>query len=89
LINYNPFWVTLKQKKISQYQLIYYWNISSNTLRRMKRNEPISTTTLNELCLILSCPVDGIISFEATPDELDEIRTKRDSIPKKKGRKLE
>ena len=84
MINYNPFWTTLKKKKISQYQLIYYWHISSNTLRRMKRNEPISTTTLNELCLILSCPVESIISFEPSPEELSDIEVKRDSIPKKK-----
>ena len=85
MINYGPFWTTLKEKHISQYQLIYYWNISSNTLRRMKRNEAISTTTLNELCLILSCPVEDIISFEPTPDELNNVKEKRDSIPKKKN----
>jgi len=84
MINYSPFWLTLKEKHVSQYQLIYYWNISSNTLRRMKRNEPISTTTLNELCLILSCPVDSILSFEPTPEELNDINTKRVSIPTKK-----
>lgn len=50
----------------------------------MKRNEPISTTTLNELCLILSCPVESIISFEPSPEELSDIEVKRDSIPKKK-----
>lgn len=83
MISYNPFWITLKEKKVSQYQLIYYWNISSNTLRRMKRNEAISTTTLNELCLILSCPVEDIISFEPTPDELSNVKEKRESIPKK------
>ena len=57
-------------EKVTQYQLIYYWNISSNTIRRMKRNEPISTTTLNELCLILNCPVDKILTFSATNEEL-------------------
>lgn len=84
MINYNPFWLTLKEKNISQYQLIYYWNISSNTLRRMKRNEPISTTTLNELCLILSCSINDILSFEPTPKELTDINAKRISIPTKK-----
>jgi len=84
MINYSPFWITLKEKNVSQYQLIYYWNISSNTLRRMKRNEPISTTTLNELCLILSCPIEGVISFEPSPEELNDINVKRESIPNKK-----
>ena len=87
MINYKPFWDTLQEKKISQYQLIYYWNISSNTLRRMKRNEPISTTTLNELCLILSCSAENILSFEATPAELDIIQEKRKNIPAHKEKK--
>jgi len=84
VISYKPFWNTLKEKKISQYQLIHYWNISSNTLRRMKKNEPISTTTLNELCLILECPVEQILKFEADKEEVKQISEKRKNIPAKK-----
>ncbi|MBE5881342.1 MAG: helix-turn-helix transcriptional regulator [Lachnospiraceae bacterium] len=84
MISYKPFWNTLKEKKISQYQLIHYWNISSNTLRRMKKNEPISTTTLNELCLILECPVEQILKFEADKEEVKQISEKRKNIPAKK-----
>ncbi len=86
MISYTPFWRTLEEKKVSQYQLIHYWNISSNTLRRMKKNEPISTTTLNELCLILECPVEQILLFEADKEEVKQISEKRKIIPiKKKG----
>lgn len=84
MISYKPFWDSLEKKKISQYQLIHYWNISSNTLRRMKKNEPISTTTLNELCLILECPVEQILKFEAEKDETEQISEKRKMIPVKK-----
>ena len=77
MISYTPFWETLKEKKISQYQLIHYWNISSNTLRRMKKNEAISTTTLNELCLILDCPVDRVLSFEISAEEKRAVLEKR------------
>ncbi|MBO5341131.1 MAG: helix-turn-helix transcriptional regulator [Lachnospiraceae bacterium] len=71
MISYDPFWITMKEQKVTQYQLIYHWNISSNTIRRMKRNEPISTTTLNELCLILNCSVDKILTFAPTDEELE------------------
>ncbi len=84
MISYKPFWDSLEKKKISQYQLIHYWNISSNTLRRMKKNEPISTTTLNELCLILECPVEQILKFEAEKEEVKQISEKRKNIPAKK-----
>lgn len=80
MISYQPFWETLKEKKISQYQLIHYWNISSNTLRRMKKNEAISTTTLNELCLILDCPVEQILSFEISAEEKKRTMEKRKTV---------
>lgn len=53
----------------------------------MKRNEPISTTTLNELCLILSCPVESILSFEPSVDELNNIQNIKASIPMKKEKR--
>ncbi|MBQ2902514.1 MAG: helix-turn-helix transcriptional regulator [Agathobacter sp.] len=83
MINYEPFWATLKEKEITKYQLIYHWGISSNTLRRMKHNEAISSTTLNELCLILDCNISQIMHFNATTEELDHIEKKRMEIKSK------
>ena len=87
MICYTPFWDTMEEKQISQYQLIHYWNISSNTLRRMKKNEPISTTTLNELCLILECPVEKILAFEASQEEASKVKERRKEIPVKELRR--
>ncbi len=86
MINYEPFWQTLQNKNITKYKLIYHWGISSNTLRRMGHNEPINTTTLNELCLILDCTVEDIIKFEPTNEELDDINKKRQEIADRKNR---
>lgn len=86
MINYEPFWSTLEKKKLSKYQLIYYWGISSNTLRRMSHNEAISTTTLNELCLILNCKVQDIVNFEPTDEELQEITIRKEEINNRKKR---
>lgn len=83
MIHYEPFWSTLEKKKITKYQLIYHWGISSNTLRRMKRNEPISSTTLNELCLILGCRPQDIMCFEATVEEVAQTEEKRKIIKTK------
>lgn len=83
MINYEPFWATLKEKEITKYQLIYHWGISSNTLRRMKHNEAISSTTLNELCLILDCKISQIMHFNATTEELHHIEEKRMEIKSK------
>ena len=87
MINYEPFWKTLEKKKITQYQLIYHWHISSNTLRRMKHGEPISTTTINQFCLILKCRVQDIIRFEPTETESNNIEQQRNEINCKQRKK--
>ena len=86
MINYDPLWTTMQKQKITKYQLIYHWGLSSNTLRRMSHNEPISSTTLNELCLILNCQVQDIMSFVPTKEELTQTETKRLSIKAKKSK---
>lgn len=80
MINYAPFYDTLEKKQVSKYQFIYYWGISSNTLRRIGHGEAINTNTLNELCLILNCRVQDIISFEPTEEELSDIEQRKESI---------
>ena len=87
MINYDPFWKTLEKKKITQYQLIYHWHISSNTFRRMKHGEPISTTTINQFCLILNCRVQDIIRFEPTETETNDIQQQRNEINSRKKKK--
>lgn len=69
MISYEPFWNTLSKKNITNYQLIYHKGISSNTLRRMRHNEAITTTTLNQLCILLDCGISDIIQFELTDEE--------------------
>ena len=69
MINYDNCWDTMVRKGISKYQLITRFGISSNTLRRMSHNEPITTSTINELCMILHCLPQDILSFELTDEE--------------------
>ena len=80
MISYDPLWTTMERRGVSKYQLIYHWGISSNTLRRMSHGNPISSNTLNELCLILNCNVEDILKFEATKEELDTINQRREEI---------
>lgn len=83
MISYEPMWSTLQKKGITKYQLIYHYGMSSNTLRRMSHNEPISSTTLNELCLILGCDICDIMKFEPTNAELADITQKKEQITAK------
>ncbi len=87
MISYQPLWTTMKKRKVTKYQLIYHWGISSNTLRRMSHNEPITTATLNELCLILNCKVQDIMQFEATCEESESVSQKREEINNKQKKR--
>lgn len=89
MISYEPLWSTMEKRGITKYQLIYHWGISSNTLRRMGHGEPISSNTLNELCLILNCNVEDILQFTATEEEISAINQRKEEISnfRKKKRK--
>ena len=63
MITYEPFWNTLKNSDESTYTLIYNHNLSSSTIDRLRKNKPLSTTTLNDLCRILDCDINDIISY--------------------------
>lgn len=63
MITYEPLWRTLKQKEISQYDLIKKYGISTGQLDRLRKNNPISTVTIDNLCAILHCEVSDIIEF--------------------------
>ena len=67
LISYRPFYQTLYQKGVTEYNLIYKQGMDAHTIHRMKHGKPITTTTLNTLCEILSCRVEDILEY--VPDE--------------------
>ena len=49
MIVYNPFWETLSSSKESTYTLIKNHHISSSTIDKLRKNKPITTTTINDL----------------------------------------
>ena len=63
MIKYERFWKTLKEKGISQYNLVTDYNISKSLLQRLRNNEGISTHSLDMLCSILDCRIEDIIEF--------------------------
>lgn len=61
MISYEPLWNTLKEKGITQYQLINLYHISAGQLSRLRANNNISTHTIDTLCTILDCDVQDIM----------------------------
>ena len=67
MISYDNLWETMKKKGISQYTLIKKYGVSPGQLTRMKRNESVSTHTIEMFCRILACDVSDVMSY--LPDE--------------------
>ncbi len=70
VIKFNKLWETMKEKDISQYALIHKYKISTGQLDRLRKNAPVSTNTLNYLCLILDCSLSDIATFEKTDNDI-------------------
>ena len=71
MIDYSPFWLTLKSSKETTYTLINKHRISSATIDKLRKNKPITTTTINDLCRILDCKIQDIAEY--VPSEEDQI----------------
>lgn len=63
MISYAPFWKTLHASSESTYTLIKNHHISSATIDKLRKNKPITTTTINDLCAILHCEVSDILQY--------------------------
>ena len=70
MISYEPFWKTLKESEETTYTLINNHRISSSTIDKLRKNKPLNTTTLNDLCKILSCSLDKIAEY--IPNDSDQ-----------------
>lgn len=69
MIRYDPFWRTIKEKDVSTYVLIHQHKVSSSRLNRMRKNLPLSTVTLNDLCRILNCKLEDIVEYVPFADD--------------------
>ena len=67
MISYDNLWNVMKEKGITQYALIKQYNVSPGQITRLKRNESVSTHTIEVFCKILDCAVEDIMKY--IPDE--------------------
>ena len=67
VISYDNLWTVMKEKGITQYALIKQYNVSPGQITRLKRNESVSTHTIEMFCKILNCKVEDIMKY--IPDE--------------------
>ncbi len=63
MISFKKLWEIMKEKQVTQYALIKHYHISPGQLTRIKRNESISTHTIEMFCKILTCQPGDIMEY--------------------------
>lgn len=63
MISFDNLWNVMKERGISQYALIKEHHISPGQITRLKRNEGVSTHTIEIFCKILDCEVGDIMKY--------------------------
>lgn len=69
MISYRNLWNVMKDKGISQYALIKQYHVSPAQITRLKRNESVSTHTIEMFCKILDCQVGDIMEYIPDDDQ--------------------
>lgn len=64
MITFSPLWQTLKDKGITQYDLLNKFKMSRGMLDNLKHNRSITLNTLNDLCNMLDCDIIDIIEYK-------------------------
>lgn len=59
MIRYDNLWNVMRERGLTQYALIKRYGVSPAQITRLKRNESVSTHTIDMFCRILVCSVGG------------------------------
>ena len=68
-ISYNKLWKLLVDKKMSKADLRKAAGIAPNTMTRLRRDEEVTLSVLNRICVVLDVNIVDVMEF--TNDERD------------------
>ena len=63
MIDYSPLWETLKDRHVTQYQLLK-GGIDNKTLDALKKGKNITLLTLEKLCVVIGCTPNDVVRFQ-------------------------
>ena len=65
MISYDPLWKLLIDKNMTKTELRENVGFSTNTLAKLSKNESVTLSTLEKICLYLDCKIDDIVEIKA------------------------
>ena len=64
IISYVGLWKILLEKGLQKQDLVEHAGLSSATVAKMSKGEPVSNRVLEKICTYLECGVNDIISYQ-------------------------
>lgn len=62
MIDYSPFWKTVEEKNISQYELLNN-GIDNRLMDRLRNNKNMNMSSLEKICTFLECTPNDVVTF--------------------------
>lgn len=62
-ISYKPLWRQLLEKDMSKMDLLNAAKISTCTLSKLSKNEPLKIDTIKRICEAMNCSIENVIEF--------------------------
>ena len=88
MIKYDRFWVTMKKRGISQYDLYEHYEVTRSLLDRLRKNKNIEIFTIDRLCSILDCNIEDIVEHVPDPDKNTDNDRENETSPENKKNSL-
>ena len=64
MISYDPLWKILIDKKITKTELREMVGFSTNTLAKLSKNESVTLSILEKICLNLNCKIEDVVEIK-------------------------
>lgn len=61
MIKFDRLWQTMKDRKITEYDLYTKYNVNRSQINRLKHNKNVEVNTIDKLCNILQCRVEDVM----------------------------
>lgn len=63
-LSYNNLWKMMIDKGMKKGELCQKAGISTSTLSKMNRNEPVSLSIILKICEILDCSINDVVTID-------------------------
>lgn len=75
-VSYNKLWKLLIDKESNKTKLREATNMSSSTMAKLSKNQPVAIPVLEKICAELECNIEDIMEFNNLDDVKREFSVK-------------